>query len=152
MRSAGTAMSSSARTPGIVTSAKPKSLVVALSISSSSRRRNVRVGKVTVWPGSTERGVAQCHVDTRASVEVQPHLRDGATGIRDGLQERHVVGGDRVVERDDEAFARRFRKADDAPVGEGIAVERVDRAVLRRVPERLALVRGLYEATPVTTA
>ena len=77
-------------------------------------------------------------VDGVAAVEAEARVEHLLARRGHGLQQREPVGRDRFGQRDPEPLAGDGVEPHDPPVGAGVAVDGVGRAILGRVPERLA--------------
>ena len=86
------------------------------------------------------------HVHRITTVELQPHLRDEPIArARDRLQHGDVIGRGLSLELDLPALAGDVRERADPPRSAGVAVDRVRRAVVGCVADRVA-VRGRVDA------
>ena len=87
--------------------------------------------------------VRQGHVHVPVAVEGKGDPLDIAVGLpRLGLQQRDVVGGDRMGQLDVQALVGGGTEGTLGPGRVGVAVDGLERAVLRRVGDRIAVGRG----------
>ena len=93
--------------------------------------------------GLGQRRLVEVDVDGFAAVEAQARVEHLLAGRRHGLQQREPVGRHRFGQRDPEPLAGDGVEPHDPPVGAGVAVDGVGRAILGGVPERLTRRRRL---------